>query len=191
MAGHNKRGSTDPHHSAPIDSGTMCLATTPRSGSIGQSDLIAPGPVSIGNNIESLEKAIADFRRSDQWASLQPIVFAVLGNETFGLGVNVGILENSARGAAGLAKIAKVFLLADLHDQVQRPEFRPIIGPIELFHRVLAEVSIRTFREELEAACKERDAIIDEVKYAVTHPGEVFENLKSDYKSKWDRFEKL
>ena len=55
----------------------------------------------------------------------------------------------------------------------------------------MAEVAMRTFGSELEEARRERDELIDEVRYAMTNLGEVFENVKAGYVSKWNRFETL
>jgi hypothetical protein len=56
---------------------------------------------------------------------------------------------------------------------------------------VIAELSIRGFRSQLEEARNERDALIAELGYAVTHPGEVFENIGAEYAAKWQRFTAL
>jgi hypothetical protein len=65
------------------------------------------------------------------------------------------------------------------------------IGPLAPFQRALADLSNWGFREQLEQARAERDALISELGYAVTHPLEVLGNIGSEYAEKWRRFEAL
>ena len=60
-----------------------------------------------------------------------------------------------------------------------------------LVQRLLAEVSMRTFRGELEEAHRERQALIEELRYAMTNIGEVLGNIKEGYVAQWNRFETL
>jgi hypothetical protein len=60
-----------------------------------------------------------------------------------------------------------------------------------LLQRALAEVSMRAFGEELKQAHEEREALITELRYAMTHIGEVLGDTKASYLSKWNRFENL
>jgi hypothetical protein len=50
---------------------------------------------------------------------------------------------------------------------------------------------MRGFREELAAARAERDALIAELRYVVTHPLDVLGSIGSEYVEKWKRFEEL
>jgi hypothetical protein len=173
-----------------IDEGTMSLVRTPAPGSLRDDPrwTVAPQKVS---SLDDVRNAIAEFRSSDSWASLQPIVFSIVGPETFGLGVVVGMGENVLSGALGLAEIAKTFLLADLYDRAQQPVAMSLIGPLGFFHRAIAELSMRAFGAELQQARDDRDTLIRELTYAMTHPGEVFDNVKADYTKKWKTFEQL
>jgi hypothetical protein len=49
---------------------------------------------------------------------------------------------------------------------------------------------MRAFSEQLKEAHEERDALIAELRYAITHVGEVLGNVKTDYISKWEQFER-
>jgi hypothetical protein len=91
----------------------------------------------------------------------------------------------------GLAQLAKTFLLADLYDRAQQPGVVAVIGPLAAFQQLLAELSMRGFRQELAEAHAERDALIAELRYVVTHPLEVFGSIGAEYVEKWKRFEEL
>jgi hypothetical protein len=173
-----------------IDEGTMCRAATPLPGTVREERRAIAAPFEIGS-IDDLRKAITQFRASDHWRSLQPIVYAVVGPQSFGLGVVYGMGENIVGSLVGLAEIAKVFLLADLYDRAHQSAFTSAFGPVALFQRLLAEVGMRTFGSTLEQAHKEREALINELRYAVTHPGEVFDNVAADYSKKWSEFQEL
>jgi hypothetical protein len=142
--------------------------------------------------VEDLTKALSDFQRSETWSSLQPIAFRLLGQYSFGLGVVYGIGENVVTSVVELLQLVKTFLLADLYDRAQQPVFSAAsVNPVALVQRLVAEVSMRTFRGELEEAHREREALIEELRYAMTNIGEVLGNIKDSYVAKWNRFETL
>ena len=142
--------------------------------------------------VEDLSKAVSDFQRSETWSSLQPVAFRLLGQYSFGLGVVYGIGENVVTSVVELLQLVKTFLLADLYDRAQQPVLSVAsLNPVALLQRVLAEVSMRTFRGELEEAHREREALIEELRYAMTNIGEVLGNIKEGYVAKWNRFETL
>jgi hypothetical protein len=170
-----------------IDTGTTCLARTPAPGSVGSTSEPAPAQAGIGS-LSDVATAIDEFRRSDNWASLQPIVYAIVGPQSFGLGVVYGMGENLVLGVLGLADVARTFLLADLYDRAQRSDARSFIGPLGALQQLIAEASMYAFARTLEQAYHERQALIDELGYAITHPGEVFERIGADYASKWNEF---
>ncbi len=118
-------------------------------------------------------------------------MFRLLGQYSFGLGVVYGIGENVITSVVELLQLAKTFLLADLYDRAQQPVFSAALNPVALFQRLMADVSMRAFRGQLEEAHRERDALIDELRYAMTHIGEVLGNVKASYVSQWNRFETL
>ena len=202
MAGQRRPGSWGVGNDAPIDDGTTCLGASPAPGPIGvdgqssvprssrSSAAFTSFAGSASTNFDALSRAVADVQRSDGWTRLQPLVVSLLGPQTFGLGVVYGMGENLVGGVVGLAQLAKIFLLADLYDRAHQPALMAV-GPLGPFQRVLAEVSMRTFRQELEAAHAERDALLAELKYVVTHPVEVLGNIGADYAGKWRRFEEL
>jgi hypothetical protein len=83
-----------------IDQGTTALVRTPTPGPIGvdggyrgpsgrSSPPGAHGLLSDAavESVEDLTKAVADFRRSETWSTLQPIASRLLGQYSFGLGV--------------------------------------------------------------------------------------------------------
>jgi hypothetical protein len=47
------------------------------------------------------------------------------------------------------------------------------LNPVALVQRLMAEVSMRTFRAQLEDAHRERQAVVEELRYAMTHISEV------------------
>ena len=190
---------------ALIDLGTAALIPTPGPRSIGFDDgwnsrserNVARGAVEILTDgavasVEDLNKAVADFARGETWSSLQPVVFRLLGQYSFGLGVVYGIGENVVTSVVELLLLVKTLLLADLYDRSQQPIFSAAsLNPVALFQRLMAEASMRTFRGVLEEAHRERDALIEELRYAMTHIGEVLGTIKNSYVAKWNRFETL
>ena len=188
-----------------IDHGTAALIPTPGPRSIGFDDgwngrserngagsPVASSTQRAVDTVEDLNKAVADFARTETWPSLQPVVFRLLGQYSFGLGVVYGVGENVVTSVVELLLLVKTFLLADLYDRSQQPVLAVAsLNPVALFQRLMAEASMRTFRGELEEAHRERDALIDELRYAMTHIGEVLGNIKNSYVAKWNRFETL
>jgi hypothetical protein len=202
MAGQRQPGSWGLEPTAVvIDEGTSIRFGTPTPGPVG-------GPVQAtipghGNppdtslvgiaaeTINSLNDAVASFRRSESWAKLQPIVFQVVGHQSFGLGVVYGIGENVIGSVVELAQLAKTFLLADLYDRAHQSSLSAAFGPFAAIQRLMAEVAMRAFGSELEAARRERDELIAEVGHAITNLGEVAGHIKDSYVAKWNRFETL
>lgn len=188
-----------------LDQGTSCLVLTPaprsvgfdgaagnasgRSSPRGTLTMVADRAVETA---EDLSKALSDFQRSETWSSLQPIAFRLLGQYSFGLGVVYGIGENVVTSVVELLQLVKTFLLADLYDRAQQPVFSAAsLNPVALVQRLLAEVSMRTFAGALEEAHREREALIEELRYAMTNIGEVLGSIKEGYVAKWNRFETL
>lgn len=189
---------------APIDDGTSCRAASPPPGSTGVYQRWNAPPVPrtarapsaslvnrASDSVGDLNTAIADFRRSERWSTLQPAAFHLLGQQSFGLGVVYGIGENVVGSVVELGLLAKTFLLADLYDRAHQPLLAAAIGPFGVLQRALAEVSMRAFGEELTEAYSEREALIAELRYTITHVGEVLENVRDSYVSTWHRFESL
>jgi hypothetical protein len=183
-----------------IDQGTSCLISTPSPLPVGFDANTRPNSQSaIGlasgtafESVERLQKAVSDFHRSETWSSLQPIAFRLLGQYSFGLGVVYGIGENVVTSVVELLLLVKMLLLADLYDRAQQPVFSAAsLNPVGLLQRMLAEVSMRTFSAQLTEAHRERVELIEELRYAMTHIGEVLGNIKEGYVAKWDRFEAL
>ena len=205
MAGQRQPGSWGLEPSpAPIDQGTSCRIRTPPPGPIGldgswsissrrNSPLRAVGFLADtpSETLEDLKKAVADFQRSESWFTLQPVVSRLLGRSSFGLGVVYGIGENVVTSVVELVQLVKTFLLADMYDRAHQPVFSAALNPIALFQRLMAEVSMRSFSGQLEEAHRERAALIDELRYAMTHIGEVLGHVKEGYVAKWNRFETL
>jgi hypothetical protein len=184
-----------------IDEGTSARIRTPPPGATGEASWNTSRPgaeAGVGavtgaaaEAIESVNQAVARFRQSESWSRLQPVVFQIVGQYSFGLGVVYGIGENVIGSVVELGQLAKTFLLADLYDRAQQSSLTAAFGPTSMVQRLVAEVAMRTFGSELEEARRERDELIAEVRYAMTNLGEVFENVKAGYVAKWNRFETL
>ena len=187
-----------------IDQGTSALISTPRPLPVGfdagwNSETRSNSRSAIGlasetafESVERLQKAVSDFHRSETWSSLQPIAFRLLGQYSFGLGVVYGIGENVVTSVVELLLLVKMLLLADLYDRAQQPVFSAAsLNPVGLFQRLLAEVSMRSFSAQLKEAHGEREELIEELRYAMTHIGEVLGNIKEAYVAKWNQFETL
>jgi hypothetical protein len=141
-----------------------------------------PGPIGVH------EHTTASLLKSQSPPALQELVAAVLGPQTFGLGVIYGAGENVAGGIVSIAAIAKTLLLADLYDRANQPTLLNM-NPFAASQQAAASVSMWQFRRELEEARAERDALLAELGYAVTHPVEVFGDIGATYADKWRRFE--
>ena len=203
MAGQRQPGSWGLEPTAVvIDEGTSIRFETPAPGSVGGTGdaKISPGAASpadtslagiAADTLNGLNDAIASFRRSESWAKLQPIVFHVVGHQSFGLGVVYGIGENVIGSVVELAQLAKTFLLADLYDRAHQSSLSAAFGPFAAVQRLMAEAAMRTFGSELEAARIERDELIAELRHAITNLGEVAGTIKDSYIAKWNRFETL
>jgi hypothetical protein len=203
MAGQRQPGSWGLEPTAAvIDEGTSILFETPPPGPVGGTVGAKIGPEQrpspdttltgiAADAISSLNDAVASFRRSESWAKLQPIVFQVVGHQSFGLGVVYGIGENVIGSVVELAQLAKTFLLADLYDRAHQSSLSAAFGPFAAVQRLMAEIAMRTFGSELEAARIERDELIAEVRHAITNLGEVTGAIKDSYVNKWNRFETL
>jgi hypothetical protein len=118
-------------------------------------------------------------------------VSRLLGQYSFGLGVVYGIGESVVSSVVELVQLVKTFLLADMYDRAHQPVLSAALNPIAPFQRLMAEVSMRAFSGQLEEAHRERDALIDELRYAMTHIGEVLGHVKEGYVAKWNQFETL
>ena len=202
MAGQRQPGSWGLEPTAVvIDEGTSIRFETPTPGPVGGSGSAKISPAAgaadsglvgiAADTLNSLNDAIASFRRSESWAKLQPIVFQVVGHQSFGLGVVYGIGENVIGSVVELGQLAKTFLLADLYDRAHQSSLSAAFGPFAAIQRLMAEVAMRTFGSELEAARIERDELIAEVRHAITNLGEVAGAIKDSYVAKWNRFETL
>jgi hypothetical protein len=202
MAGQRQPGSWGLEPTAVvIDEGTSIRFETPTPGPVGgpvhasTPEHANSGDTSLvgiaAETINSLNDAVASFRRSESWAKLQPIVFQVVGHQSFGLGVVYGIGENVISSVVELAQLAKTFLLADLYDRAHQSALSAAFGPFAAVQRLIAEAAMRAFGSELEAARHERDELIAEVRHAITNLGEVAGHIKDSYVAKWNRFETL
>ncbi|HEY6361571.1 MAG TPA: hypothetical protein VIX63_10735 [Vicinamibacterales bacterium] len=187
MAGQRQAGSwgLEPT-SVVIDEGTSARIRTPPPGPVGF-DIERPG-LEAGifggpgaDGVERLSQAVA---QSQSWSKLQPIVLEVVGQYSFGLGVLYGIGENVIGSVVELGQLVKTFLLADLHDRAQRSVFAAASSPVAMLQRLIADVSMRAFASELEEARKERDELVAELRYAMTHLGEVVDGIAGSYVSK-------
>jgi hypothetical protein len=174
MAGQRQAGSAGMDVVQPfLDDGTMCRAATPLPGTVGYT---APP---------------AAARATDSWFDVQQIAFGVLGPQSFAAGVVYGLGEGVVTSAADLARLAMTFVLADLYEHSQRRGLALTLDPLGPVKALSAHVLASQFGDRLREAYDERQALIAELRYAITHPGEVFENIKDEYATKWARFEAL
>jgi hypothetical protein len=90
MGGHRRPGPWGFGEPERIDAGTSCRAVTPAPGPVGVHEHNSNWPVA--RNL-----AAASLRQRESPSALQEIVTGLLGPQTFGLGVLVGITENVAR----------------------------------------------------------------------------------------------
>ena len=110
----------------------------------------------------------------------------ILGAGSFDLGFCVGIFENLAGSIAALVRLGKTFLLAGLYDAAH---LDPIlaVGPAMLLR--LEAKAIESFAgTAMKEAHSQRNAILQELQYAVTHADEVFGQIGKEYQDRWNLF---
>jgi hypothetical protein len=125
--------------------------------------------------------------RATTWRELERSAELALGPSSFYLGVCYGILENLASSVKGLVDLLRVFVLAGLYERAQHPAWIAAGLPDYL----IAKVAELTFGSQLKKAHDQCLALLSELKYAVTHPGELFGAIANQYAAKWKRFQSL
>src|SRR5436190_6943016 len=112
----------------------------------------------------------------------------VLAPQSFDLGVCYGILESGAGMAAALYDLARIFVLAGLHDVNHMGWFA---GPM-LSLQIEAKIAEWVFgAAALQEAHDQRGELIGELKKAVMHPLELAGAAGKEYAAKWERFRYL
>jgi hypothetical protein len=190
MAGSRRPGSWGSEGDDRIDPGTSCLARTPVPGA----SLDIPGPRVPSVSTPTTSPQPQERKQStpstlSTSSGVRDLVVTLIGPQTFGIGVTVGVAENVARSIVDLAGLARTFLLADLYDRANGPAALSMIGPLGFLQYGAAEFAMWQFGDELKQARADRDSLIAEVVYAIKNPGEVFGNITADYGGKWRRFE--
>jgi hypothetical protein len=183
MAGYRIPGPTGtaPESQPTIDDGTLARVASPSPGTLGTLRATASD---AAHWLRSVRTALT-------WSELRSGAFRLLHGPGFGLGVAAGIGESAVASAAELADLVRVFVLADVHDVTQ--------GAIRTLDRLPAtalRASLDPFvassaAQALKEARADKDAMIDGLRYAFAHPGEVLGSLAEEYVEKWRRFEAL
>ena len=182
----------NPQH---IEDGTMCRAPSPPPVPVGTATY-AQSPDGVFSNRGTAcpasqrpsDSAIVNgILRAGTWSELERWAQFALGPASFNLGVCYGILENLAGSVAGLVDLLRIFVLAGLYERVQHPSWIPTDVPAYL----TAKAAELVLGGKLKQAHDQCEALMRELKYAVTHPRELFGSIKNQYAAKWKRFETL
>ncbi len=169
-------------HSNPVnvEDGTSCRIPSPApvpAGISARADLPAGDQSTIINGLI----------RAATWGDLERWAEVALGPSSFYLGICYGILENLAGSVKGLVDLLRVFILAGLYERAQHPAWIAAGLPDYL----IAKAAELTFGSQLKKAHDECLTLLRELKYAVTHPGELFGSITNEYAAKWKRFQSL
>lgn len=138
---------------------------------------------------ELFQRQVKRINEAPSFVALAAILRLWFGEKSFEAGVVYGIAENVAGAALNLLDLAKTFVLAALYDELRATgRFRnPFLRSAAI---IAAFVDIRALKKAHDA----RDALIDEVKKAVSDLGAFIPNateqIKKSYQDKWRRFEK-
>jgi hypothetical protein len=196
MAAGRKPGPQCAHgNPVAIDDGTMCLAQSPTPGSVGTAihgQPLAGGVPNRGTSGHSSQghsdsAIVSGIMGAASWKELERCAEVALGPSSFYLGVCYGILENLAGSVAGLVDLLRIFILAGLYERAQHPSW--IVADLPGY--LTAKTAQLVFGVQLKKAHDQCETLIRELKYAVTHPGELLGSIKSQYAAKWKRFETL
>jgi hypothetical protein len=153
----------------------------------------------LGQGIDPA-RTLEELRRSLQWADTNQLAARLLGRQSFGLGAIYGIGARVVSDVVGLAELGKTFILADLYDLSHKrrgwsgtASFGTTLlgGPIGVARALAAAGASAIFEKELLDAANQRDELIQALRYAFTHPREVFGQIKQEYIDKWRDFERL
>jgi hypothetical protein len=178
VAGHRRPCPFGSDGEEAIDDGTLCLITTP-----------APGLTSHEHSLAHADHSLTQIATTESLSALQRLAITYLGQQSFGLGVIYGMGENVVDSVVSLAGIARIFVLADLYERATARGIVHYVGPLAVVQNLIADLSMNAFRQELEQAYAERNALVEEVTYAVKNPGDVFGEIKASYVQKWHQFE--
>ena len=196
MAAGRKPGPQCAHgNPVAIDDGTMCVAQSPTPGSVGTAvhgQPLVGGVPNRGTSGHSSQghsdsTTVSGIMGAATWKELERWAEVALGPSSFYLGVCYGILENLAGSVAGLVDLLRIFILAGLYERAQHPSW--IVADLPGY--LTAKTAQLVFGVQLKKAHDQCEALIRELKYAVTHPGELFGSIGNEYAAKWRRFQAL
>ena len=186
MAGQRQPGSwtawTDPES---LRSSPSCRIQTPPPGRLAstaagashQGETAHPVPSAslrtrLRQTLDDLNKAVADFQRSESWFTLQPVVSRLLGQYSFGLGVVYGIGENVVTSVVELVRSCRHSCLRTCMTGRVSPCSRPRSTRSHSFSASWPKSPCVPSAGSSSEAHREREALIDELRYAMTHIGE-------------------
>jgi hypothetical protein len=178
-----------------IDDGTMCRVPSPPPVPVGTATSAqspggrVPDRGNAGDPAQrQSDSSIVDgIMRAATWSELERWAEVAVGPSSFDLGVCYGILENLASSVAGLVDLLRMFILAGLYERAQHPSW----ASADLPGYLTAKAAQLVFGSQLKKAHDQCEALMRELKYAVSHPRELFGSTKSQYAAKWKRFETL
>lgn len=182
----------DPQH---VEDGTMCRVPSPPPVPVGTTAHgQSPGRGLLNREISghpsqrhSDPATVNGIMQAATWGELERWAEVALGPSSFYLGICCGILQNLAGSVAGLVDLLRVFVLAGLYERAHYPSW--IAGDLPGY--LTARAAELVFGSQLKKAHDQYEALMRELKYAVTHPAELFGSIKNQYAAKWKRFETL
>jgi len=166
---------------APVPVGTTARGSSPEGG--------GPHPGISGHPAQrhSQSTIINGIIRAATWRDLERWAEIALGPSSFYLGICYGILENLAGSVAGVVDLLRVFILAGLYERAHHPAWAGAGIPEYL----IAKAAELAFGSQLKKAHDQCETLMRELKYAVTHPGELLGSIRNEYAAKWRRFQTL
>ena len=183
-------------HSNPVNiaDGTSCRIPSPAPVPVGTATCW-PSPAGRDNlgifgtpaQHQSPSATIDGIIRAGSWRDLERWAQVALGPSSFSLGMCYGILENLAGSVTGLLDLLRVIVLAGLYERARHPVWIAAGLPEYL----IAKAAEMAFPSQLKKAHDQYETLLRELKYAVTHPVELFGSIKNEYAAKWKRFQTL
>ena len=141
-------------------------------------------------------QAAQKLRLATDGISLENAVGQFLGAHSFSAGVMAGMAKNLLVSAIELAKLFKMFAMAEYYESQHTQSFwdklrsgiNAIGKPGMHGTMLIANYVWPEFDREAEEAFQERSVLIATVAYVFEHPGEVLAKISAEQQTKWEKF---
>ena len=140
---------------------------------------------------DTFSRIVLSLDLETSWGAIKKLAIRLLGEFSFGLGVAVGFGEELIGSVVDLARLIKIFILADFYDRLHAPNALRYASPSALLGYLAAQAAGRLIPAQLKDAHDQRDGLVDEVKKIFADPGSFFRSIKQEYVEKYNRFVSL